>query len=45
MLRLLNDLVRTPLFPRLTEVGSDGSLDQAAVEGRADLEKEARERK
>lgn len=45
MLRLLNDLVRTPLFPRLTEVGSDSSLDQAAVEGRADLEKEARERK
>jgi hypothetical protein len=45
MLRLLNDLVRTPLFPRLTEVGTDGSLDQAAVEGRADLEKEAQQRR
>lgn len=45
LLHMLNDLVRTPLFPRLTEVGSKGSLDQAAQDGRADLEKEARERK
>src|SRR6185369_1756163 len=28
VLRLLNELVRSPLFPRLSEVGSDGALDR-----------------
>ncbi len=43
MLRLLNELVRAPLFPRLSEAGSDGPLDQAAVEGRTAIDKEAAE--
>ena len=41
MLRLLNELVRAPLFPRLSEAGTDGALDQAALEGRTAIDKEA----
>jgi hypothetical protein len=41
MLRLLNELVRAPLFPRLSEAGTDSALDQAAVEGQTAIEKEA----
>jgi hypothetical protein len=41
MLRLLNELVRAPLFPRLSEAGTNGALDQAAVEGQTAIEKEA----
>jgi hypothetical protein len=37
MLRLLNELVRAPLFPRLSEAGA-GALDQAAAEGRTAIE-------
>ncbi len=40
MLRLLNDLVRAPAFPRLSEAGN-GSLDQAAKEGRDAAQSEA----
>jgi hypothetical protein len=43
MLRLLNELVRAPLFPRLSEAGTDGALDQAAVEGRTAIDKEAQD--
>ncbi len=43
MLRLLNELVRAPLFPRLSEAGKDGALDQAALEGRTAIDKEAAE--
>jgi membrane-anchored protein YejM (alkaline phosphatase superfamily) len=39
MLRLLNELVRAPLFPRVGDAGS-GPLDKAAVEGRTAIEKE-----
>lgn len=41
MLRLLNDLVRTPLFPRRSEAGVHGPLDQAAVDGRTAIAIEA----
>jgi hypothetical protein len=41
MLRLLNELVRAPLFPRLSEAGTDSALDQAAVEGKTAIEREA----
>ena len=41
MLRLLNELVRAPLFPRLSEAGTSGALDQAALEGRTAIDKEA----
>jgi hypothetical protein len=41
MLRLLNELVRAPLFPRLSEAGNDGALDHAALEGRTAIDKEA----
>jgi hypothetical protein len=41
MLRLLNELVRAPLFPRLSEAGTDGALDQAALEGKTAIDKEA----
>jgi hypothetical protein len=41
MLRLLNELVRAPLFPRLSEAGTGSALDQAAVEGQTAIEKEA----
>jgi hypothetical protein len=41
MLRLLNELVRAPLFPRLSEAGTDSALDQAAVEGQTAIEREA----
>lgn len=41
MLRLLNELVRAPLFPRLSEAGTNSALDQAAVEGQTAIEKEA----
>jgi arylsulfatase A-like enzyme len=44
MLRLLNELVRAPLFPRLNEAGN-GPLDQAATEGRTAIEKEGLDRK
>lgn len=40
MLRLLNELVRAPLFPRLDEAGS-GPLDQAAKDGRTAIAVEA----
>lgn len=40
MLRLLNELVRAPLFPRVGEAGS-GPLDQAAREGRTAIALEA----
>jgi hypothetical protein len=40
MLRLLNELVRAPLFPRLNEAGR-GALDQAALEGQTAIDKEA----
>lgn len=40
MLRLLNELVRAPLFPRLDEAGS-GPLDQAAKDGRTAIAIEA----
>ena len=40
MLRLLNELVQAPLFPRLNETGS-GPLDQAAVDGKTAIEIEA----
>ncbi|HVW29509.1 MAG TPA: sulfatase [Polyangiaceae bacterium] len=41
MLRLLNELVRAPLFPRLSEAGKAGALDQAALEGKTAIDKEA----
>jgi hypothetical protein len=41
MLSLLNELVRTPLFPRLSEAGTHGALDQAAVDGRTAIAHEA----
>jgi hypothetical protein len=43
VLRLLNDLVRSPLFPRLSEVGSDGALDRAAADGRVAIAHEEAE--
>jgi hypothetical protein len=36
----LNELVRAPLFPRPSEAGSDGPLDQAAKDGRTAIEHE-----
>jgi hypothetical protein len=45
MLRLLNELVRAPLFPRLSEAGNDSALDQAAVDGQTAIEHDAAEAK
>jgi hypothetical protein len=44
VLRLLNELVRAPLFPRLSEVNSNSALDRAAVDGRIAIEHEAKEK-
>jgi hypothetical protein len=43
LLRLLNELVRAPLFPRLSEAGNDNALDQAAVDGQTAIEHDAAE--
>ncbi len=42
-LKLLNELVRAPLFPRLNEKGS-GPLDQAAADGKTAIEIESQKK-